>query len=149
MDDITPPHSSFSSYYEDYTAMIEDFTSQLTKCYAQSDAFVNSWSTLCAESGVDLSLATSSRSPVLLSEPFVDIENAKVVSYSSSDAHRSTANVVLYAGVGIAAVSAFAVLGAVVVVKVLKKRTETEEEKALNWIAGMNSDETTSRDSSH
>jgi hypothetical protein len=36
------------------------------------------------------------------------------------------------------------VLGAVVVVKVLKKHTEAEEEKALNWIAGMNSDETTS-----
>jgi len=153
MDDITPLDSSSSSYYEDYTAMINDFTSQLTECYAQTEDFYNSWSSLCAESGVDLSLATSTRdptflrTPVLLSEPFVNIENAKVISYSSSDSHRSTANVLLYAGVGIAAVSAFAVVGAVVVVNLLKKRAEAEDEKALNWIAGMNSIEPTSTDS--
>jgi hypothetical protein len=151
MDNISPLDTSSSSYNGDYTTMINDFTYQLSECYANSEDFYNSWSSLAAESGIDLYLSTTTSrdsmqrisDPIALSVPFVDTENAKVTTYTSSNTHRSTSNMILYTSVGIAAVSVFAIVNVIVVVNVIKKRTTTEEEKALKWIANMNSADST------
>jgi hypothetical protein len=145
MDDVTPLDSGASSYV-DYSKMLDDFESQLADCYAaEDDKFLNSWSSLCAESGIDLSLMArddSGTGTVLFGVPAMYWDTVKVTTYTSSDTHRSTSNMIFYSVLGFVALSVFAVVGTVVVVKEINKRGADKEEREEKWIAELASVDT-------
>jgi hypothetical protein len=144
MDDVSPLDSS-ATYYTDYVTMLEDFQEELTACYAEKDAFYDSWSTLCADSGIDLSLSTRStdRETVMYGLDDMDTQNSVVTSYSSDESHRSTSHMIFYAALGFVTVSAFAVFGTALVVRALNKKKEGEEAQAAQWVSELTSVETT------
>jgi hypothetical protein len=138
--DVTPLNPS-ASHYLDYAQMLTDFESELQECYADSEGFLDSWSSLCADSGIDLSLMARTEeggSPKLLfGMQGVDSAGARVTTYSSDESHRSTSHMIFYSALGFVAVSAFAVFGTAVVVKLINKRQEEEQEQSAKWVAEM------------
>lgn len=139
MDDISPLDPS-STYYTDYVDMLEDFATELKACYEDSEAFYNSWASICADSGIDLSLLARKEgdpSTILFSMEYIDTKSAKVTTYSSDESHRSTSHMIFYSALGFVVVSAFAVLGTAVVVKVLNNRKEHEKEQTAKWVSEM------------
>jgi hypothetical protein len=146
MDDMTPLDGSQSSYV-DYDRMLDDFLDELTACYADRDAFMTTWSDLCSESGIDLSLmarASGARGTdtIILGAPGLDTEHAEVTTYSSDDSHRSSSLMIFYSALGFVALSAFAVVGTAVVVKVLNKRKEEEAAQEAQWVSEMTAADT-------
>jgi hypothetical protein len=111
-------------------------------CYEDRETFMNSWSSLCAESGIDLSLMarqSGDTSRILFGVGYIDSESAKVTTYSSDDSHRSTSHMIFYSALGFVMISAFGVVGTAVVVKLLNKRKEEEDEQAAKWVSEMGS----------
>jgi hypothetical protein len=148
MDDMTPLDSSATSYV-DPIKMLDDFQAELAACYADKDAFMSTWSGLCADSGIDLSLMarrsdSGDSETMLLGVPGIDAENFKLTTYDSSDSHRSTSHMIFYSALGFAALSAFAVFGTAVVVKVVNKRSAAKAEQDAKWIAELSSVEVVS-----
>lgn len=140
MDNVNPLDST-SSQYLDHTQMLSDFETELEACYADTERFMASWSSLCADSGIDLSLMarrdSDGSSTIMFGSTDFDSENAVVSTSSSDDTHRSTSHVMFYSALGFVALSAFAVVGTAVVVKVLNKRKAAEEEQAALWVSEM------------
>ena len=139
MEDITPQDSATISYV-DHTEMLADLERELATCYEDKDAFLDSWSSLCADSGIDLSLmARQEGEPktILFGANGLDSEHAVVTTYSSDESHQSTSHMIFYSALGFVAVSAFAVVGTAVVVKVLNKRRAADEEQAAQWVSEM------------
>ena len=138
MDDMSPLDGAQTSYV-DYDGMLADFQAELETCYGDRDAFMSTWSDLCSESGIDLSLmARSARSgTILLGVPGLDSENVEVTTYSSDDSHRSTSHMMFYSALGFVTLSAFAVVGTAVVVKVLNKRREAAAAQEAQWVSEM------------
>ena len=144
MEDITPLDPSATSYV-DHTEMLADLERELATCYEDKDAFLDSWSSLCADSGIDLSLmARQEGEPktILFGANGLDSEHAVVTTYSSDESHQSTSHMIFYSALGFVAVSAFAVVGTAVVVKVLNKRRAAGEEQAAQWVSEMTNVET-------
>lgn len=144
MDDITPQKAGEASY-TDYKRMLADFSDELSTCYADKDAFYNSWSSYAADSGIDMGLMARTEgggSAIMFSSGALDIEGATVVSYSSDESHRSTSNMMFYSALGFVTLSAFAVFGTAVVVRVLNNRKAREEEQAAQWVTELTSQET-------
>lgn len=144
MDDLEPLDKK-SSTYSSYDKMLEDFDKELTECYKNKESFYNSWSAFAAQDGIDLSLMTRSEggsSAVLFGVPAIDTEGAQVTqTYSSDASHQSTSQMIFYSAIGFVTVSAFAVVGTAVVVKVLNNRRSSNEEQSSLWMAEMvNSD---------
>ena len=138
MDDVSPLDPS-STYYVDFESMIEDFTAELAACYADKDEFSDRWASLAADSGIDLStMARSDTGGTIMFEmEGVDKDHAKVTTYSSDESHRSTSHMIFYGALGFVSVSAFAVMGTAVVVKVLNKRKELKREQTAKWVSEM------------
>jgi hypothetical protein len=139
MDVMTPLDTSSSSYV-DHTQMLEDFEKELATCYEDKDTFLNSWSSLCADSGIDLSLMARTEGDsrtITFGSTGIDMENAVMTTYSSDDSHRSTSHMIFYSALGFVTLSAFAVIGTAVVVKVLNKRKEAEKEQEAKWVSEM------------
>lgn len=145
MDDITPLSSSSSSY-TDYNQMLEDFDTELSACYADRDAFLSTWSSLAADEGIDLSMMArhnDGTQRIVFSDMGLDIEHATVTTYSSDENHRSNSNIMFYSALGFVTLSAFAVFGTAVVVRVLNNRKTRQEEQAAVWVSELTSHETT------
>jgi hypothetical protein len=144
MDDITPLSSSTASY-TDYKQMLADFKSELDTCYSNRDAFMSSWSSLAADAGIDLSLLAregGGSSTILFSAAGLDGEHATLTTSVSDESHRSTSNMMFYSALGFVTLSAFAVFGTAVVVRVLNKRKAEEEAQAAQWVSELTSQET-------
>ena len=141
MDDVSPVAPS-SSYYIDYAEMLEDFEAELKRCYEEKDDFLTRWASLTADVGIDLStMARSSGGPpaLMFEMEDVDKEGAQVTTYSSDESHRSTSHMIFYGALGFVSISAFAVLGTAVVVRILNKRKEQRREQSAKWVAEMSS----------
>jgi hypothetical protein len=141
MDDISPLDGA-SSHYVDYEALLADFETELQQCYGRHDEFLGAWSSLCAEAGVDLDTLArrgdgGSSAPVLFGLAGVDAEGAVVTTYSSDQDHQASSHAIFYSALGFVALSAFAVVGAAVVVKVINARKALEEERAAQWVSEM------------
>jgi hypothetical protein len=144
MDDVTPLNPAATSYV-DHTQMLADFESELASCYADRGGFMDTWSSLCANSGIDLSQMTrddGGESTIMFGSTGFDSDSAVVTTYTSDESHRSTSHMIFYAALGFVTVSAFAVFGAAVVVKQLNKRKDEEHDQAAKWVSEMANVET-------
>jgi hypothetical protein len=145
MDDVTPLDPN-TNYYTHYERMLQDFQTELQECYEDRETFLESWSSLAADSGIDLSLMArddAGKSNILFGMNDLDTTNAAVTSYDSSGSHRSTSHMMFYSALGFVTVSAFAVFGTALVVQVLRKRREADEEQAAKWVSELTTVETT------
>ena len=141
MDNVNPLDSSSTSYV-DHVQMLTDFEAELETCYTDTEGFMDSWSSLCADSGIDLSLmARQEGEPktILFGANGLDSEHAVVTTYSSDHSHQSTSHMIFYSALGFVSVSAFAVVGTAVVVKVLNKRRAANDAQEAQWMSEMSS----------
>ena len=142
MDNIHPLESSATSYI-DYTQMLTDFENDLKACYADTESFYDSWSSLCADTGIDLSLMArrdgDGSVPIVFGMTNMDSENAVDTKGSSDDSHHSTTYMIFYSALGFVVLSAFAVVCTAVVVKVLNKRKAAEEAQINAWVDEISS----------
>ena len=141
MDNVNPLDSSSTSYV-DHVQMLADFEAELEACYTDTEGFMDSWSSLCADSGIDLSLmARQEGEPktILFGANGLDSEHAVVTTYSSDESHQSTSHMIFYSALGFVAVSAFAVVGTAVVVKALNKRRAAKDAQEAQWVSEMSS----------
>lgn len=146
MDDLEPLDKS-SPVYSSYEKMLVDFEKELASCYENKNKFYYSWSNYTAEDGYNLSLMAkegSGGAQMMFGVPAVDTEGAKVTTYSADAAHQSTSQMIFYSALGFVAVSAFAVVGTAVVVKILNNRRSVNEEQASLWVAEMQSTDVSS-----
>jgi hypothetical protein len=144
MDDVTPLNPSATNYV-DHSQMLADFESELATCYADRGGFLDTWSSLCADSGIDLSLMArddKGTETIMFGATGLDSAGARVTTYTSDESHRSTSHMIFYSALGFVTVSAFAVMGTAVVIKMLNKRQEEEQEQAAKWVAEMANEET-------
>jgi hypothetical protein len=129
----------------DYTTMVDRFKDELNACYAAKDTFMDSWSSLCVDVGIDLPnlMKDNNRESIMLSLDELDAEDAVVTTYSSDETHRSSSHMLFYSALGFVTVAAFAVFGTAVVVRVLNKRQEDRDTQAAQWVSELTSTETT------
>lgn len=144
MDDISPLETTTSSYV-DYNDMLIVMESDLATCYDDKEVFLDSWSSLCTQSGIDLSLMARTEgdtSTIMFGATGFDAENAVVTTYTSDESHRSTSHMIFYSALGFVTLSAFAIIGTALVVRVLNKRKEEEAAQAAQWVSEMATVET-------
>ena len=123
------PLVATDKYYTDYTKMLDDFKDELNACYSAKDTFMDTWSALCVDVGIDLPSLARNRESIMLGMYDMDTENA-VVTDESDNSHRITSQMIFYSALGFVTLAAFAVFGTAVVVRVLNKRQEDRDTKA-------------------
>ena len=139
MDDVSPLEGS-SSHYVDFHALFDDFQVELAKCYDNKDVFINSWSSYCSDAGIDLSLMARTQGDVnsiMFGLAGLDTEDAVITTTTSSESHRSTSNIMFYSALGFVFLSAFAVGGTAMVVKVLKIRDDARQAQQAAWVSDI------------
>lgn len=127
MDDITPLDSSKSNYIN-YIDMLNDFSDEFHLCYEDKDKFINSWTSISAHKGLDLNLMVRDEkepSTLLFGYTSIEISNAQVKTYDSSDSHKSTSHMIFYGSLGFVTISLFAILSTAFVVYIFNKRKRT------------------------
>lgn len=115
--------------YRNYEDMLENLNNELHYCYQNRSQFMNTWASLTSERGIDLSLMVrddmdNDFSTILFGHTGMEIESAQVISYGSSESHKSTSYMLFYGAIGFIIVSISAVLSTAIVIKVVNKRKE-------------------------
>lgn len=130
MDNVKPLNTT-NIQYTNYKDMLYDFNNELHKCYQNKTQFINNWSLITSNKGMDLSLMMRDEnydlSTILFGYTGMEIQNAQVISYDSSERHKSTSHMLFYSAIGFIIISISAILSTAIVTKVLNKRKEQNE----------------------
>ena len=114
---------------DDIQRILENYNNQLHNCYQNRSQFINTWASLTADQGIDLSLMVRDEmdndySTILFGYNGMEIDNAQVTSYESSESHKATSYMIFYGALGFIIVSISAVISTAIVVRVKNKRKE-------------------------
>lgn len=129
--DAVSPLDKTEVYYRDYKEMLNDFVNDLHYCYENKTQFITTWATLSAAQGLDLSLMTRDESrdttTILFGYTGMEVSEAEVKTYYSSDSHKATSHMIFYGAIGFIIISMSAIFATYVIVR---KINEKKEEKA-------------------
>lgn len=121
--------------YTNHEEMLQDYNDELHSCYENKSHFVDTWASISANNGLDLSLMVRDDrdlTTILFGYTGMEINNAQVTTYSSSNSHRATKHMLFYGILGFFVISIFAVTSTFIVVYKINKRKE-ENMKLLNY----------------
>lgn len=135
MDEVSPLDLT-ETYYTDYKEMLNDFLNELHYCYENRSQFINTWETLSAERGLDLSLMVRSdsrdTSTILFGYTGMEISEAEVKTYYSSEPHKATSHIIFYGALGFIIISVSLIIISFVVVLVTNNRKEEKAKLIAN-----------------
>jgi hypothetical protein len=136
MDEITPLDTN-KQVYTNHEEMLQDYNDELHSCYENKSHFIDTWASISANNGLDLSLMVRDDrdrdlTTILFGYTGMEINNAQVTTYSSSKSHRATKHMLFYGIIGFLVISIVAVTSTFIVVYKINKRKE-ENMKLLNY----------------
>ena len=136
MDSI-PPQYSTKIYYSDYSILLKDIYDQLEKFYNDHDNFIQSWSELCSQHCIYLSIMSrdteSGLETILFGFTELDVQNVQVMSYDSSSSYRATSHMIFYSLIGFGFISLFTIFIVIKIVHIMRK-IQTENKHYKNRI---------------
>jgi hypothetical protein len=135
MDEVSPLDFA-ETYYNDHKDMLDDFLNELHYCYENRTQFINTWASLTAERGLDLSLMarddSRDTSTILFGYTGMEVSEAEVKTYYSSESHKATSHMFFYGALGFVVISISAIITTFVVVLVTNKRKEEKAKLIAN-----------------
>jgi hypothetical protein len=135
MDEVSPLDLTKVNY-NDYKEMLNDFQNELHYCYENRTQFISTWASLSAEQGLDLSLMarddSRDTSIILFGYTGMEVSEAEVKTYYSSESHKATSHMFFYGALGFIVISISAIITTFVVVLVTNKRKEEKAKLIAN-----------------
>lgn len=135
MDEVSPLDLT-KTYYTDYKEMLNDFMNELHYCYENRTQFIKTWSSLSAEQGIDLSLMarddSRDTSTILFGYTGMEISEAEVKTYYSSESHKATSHIIFYGALGFVVISVSLIIISFVVVLITNTRKEEKAKLVAN-----------------
>ena len=124
------------TYYKDYKEMLNDFQNELHYCYENRTQFISTWASLSAEQGLDLSLMTRDDSRdtsiILFGYTGMEVSEAEVKTYYSSESHKATSHMFFYGALGFIVISISAIITTFIVILITNKRKEEKAKLIAN-----------------